>query len=89
MNGGLAEPADSNGSSVTDPGNNWVNGVNSHKHCLVNCNAPPTTTSGVLWQDKRSPLRQHYLGQRRVRGHHRLVLRERQQQPVRRRRARG
>ncbi|NOT54478.1 MAG: hypothetical protein HOP18_07725 [Deltaproteobacteria bacterium] len=53
--GGLAETADTDGSIATDPGSNWVNGVNSHKRCLVNCNTPPTTTSGVFWQEMSSP----------------------------------
>lgn len=53
--GGLAETADTDGSLATDPGSNWVNGVNSHKRCVVNCNAPPTTTSGVFWQEMTSP----------------------------------
>jgi len=49
------EIADTDGSSATDPGSNWVNGVNSHKRCLVNCNTPPTTTNGVFWQEMTSP----------------------------------
>lgn len=53
--GGLVETADTDGSIATDPGNLWVNGVNSHKRCLVNCNAPPTTTNGVFWQEMTSP----------------------------------
>jgi V8-like Glu-specific endopeptidase len=53
--GGLTETADTDTSGVTDPGNNWVNGVNSHKRCLSNCNTPPTTTSGVFWQEMTSP----------------------------------
>ena len=50
-----AEFADTDGSSATDPGSNWVNGVNSHKRCSVNCNTPPTTTTGVFWQEMTSP----------------------------------
>jgi V8-like Glu-specific endopeptidase len=53
--GGLAETADTDGSIATAPGRNWVNGVNSHKRCLVNCNTPPTTTNGVFWQEMTSP----------------------------------
>ena len=53
--GGLAETADTDASLATDPGSNWVNGVNSHKRCLVNCNTPPTTTNGVFWQEMTSP----------------------------------
>lgn len=52
--GGMAETADTDASSATDPGNNWVNGVNSHKRCVSNCNAP-TTTTGVFWQEMTSP----------------------------------
>ncbi len=52
--GGLAEAADTDGSLSTDPGSNWVNGVNSHKRCVTNCNAP-TMTSGVFWQEMTSP----------------------------------
>jgi len=50
-----AEFADTDASSATDPGSNWVNGVNSHKRCSINCNTPPTTTSGVFWQEMTSP----------------------------------
>jgi V8-like Glu-specific endopeptidase len=50
-----AEFADSDASSATDPGANWVNGVNSHKRCVGNCNSPPTTTTGVFWQEMTSP----------------------------------
>jgi V8-like Glu-specific endopeptidase len=50
-----AEFPDTDASSATDPGANWVNGVNSHKRCLINCNTPPTTTSGVFWQEMTSP----------------------------------
>jgi V8-like Glu-specific endopeptidase len=53
--GGLAETADTDTSGATDPGSNWVNGVNSHKRCLVDCNTPPTTTNGVFWQELTSP----------------------------------
>jgi V8-like Glu-specific endopeptidase len=53
--GGLAETADTDASGVTDPGNNFVNGVNSHKRCRTNCNTPPTATAGVFWQEMSSP----------------------------------
>ncbi len=59
--GGLTETADTDGSLATDPGTNWVNGVNSHKRCLVNCSpntnpqTPPTATSGTFWQEMTSP----------------------------------
>ncbi len=49
------EIIDTDGSRATDPGANWVNGVNSHKRCLVNCDSPPTTTNGVFWQEMTSP----------------------------------
>ncbi len=49
------EFADSDASITTDPGSNWVNGVNSHKRCVGNCNSPPTTTAGVFWQEMTSP----------------------------------
>jgi V8-like Glu-specific endopeptidase len=53
--GGLGETPDTDASSATDPLNNAVNGVNSHSRCLVNCNTPPTTTSGLFWQEMSSP----------------------------------
>lgn len=53
--GGLTETADTDGSADTDPGSNWVNGVNSHKRCLGSCFTPPTTTSGTFWQEMTSP----------------------------------
>lgn len=49
------EVADTDASLATDPGSNWVNGVNSHKRCLVNCNTPPTAINGVFWQEMTSP----------------------------------
>jgi hypothetical protein len=52
---GGAEFADSDGSLATDPGANWVNGVNSHKRCLINCASPPTNFNGVFWQEMSSP----------------------------------
>lgn len=53
--GGFAETADTDAAVATDPGSNWVNGVNSHKRCLGTCSTPPTTTSGVFWQEMSSP----------------------------------
>ncbi|MDH3694328.1 MAG: hypothetical protein OER96_07140 [Gammaproteobacteria bacterium] len=56
-----AEYADSDSSGFTDPGQNAVppgpiiNGVNSHKRCLVNCNTPPSNTAGLFWQEMGSP----------------------------------
>ncbi|MND07009.1 hypothetical protein D3C83_287500 [compost metagenome] len=32
-----------------------MNGVNSHKRCVGNCQSPPTTTTGVFWQEMTSP----------------------------------
>jgi V8-like Glu-specific endopeptidase len=52
--GGLAETADTDASQATDPGTNWVNGINSHKRCVTDCGTP-TTTSGVFWQEMTSP----------------------------------
>lgn len=46
-------PVDSDGN--TDPGGFWVNGVNSHKRCLINCNSPPLAGSGVFWNEMSSP----------------------------------
>lgn len=46
---------DSDGRKETDPGANWVNGVNSHKRCRVSCQSPPTNTNGVFWQEMSSP----------------------------------
>jgi V8-like Glu-specific endopeptidase len=52
-----AEVADTDGSNNTDPGTAgpFINGVNSHKRCVTNCNTPPTTTAGVFWQEMTSP----------------------------------
>ena len=50
-----AEFPDTDANSATDPGANWVNGVNSHKRCSVNCSSPPTDTTGVFWQEMTSP----------------------------------
>jgi len=47
--------SDSDGNSATNPGSNWVNGVNSHKRCLTNCQSSPTNTNGVFWQEMSSP----------------------------------
>ena len=49
------EVADTDGSQATDPGNLWINGVNSHKRCVGDCRNPPTTTTGVFWQEMTSP----------------------------------
>lgn len=55
-----AEIVDTDGTGWTDPvsGNSGphLNGVNSHKRCLVNCSSPPTSTAGVFWQEMSSPL---------------------------------
>jgi hypothetical protein len=53
--GGLAETADTDAAAATDPGSNWVNGVNSHKRCLGTCTTPPTATGGIFWQEMTSP----------------------------------
>ena len=52
-----AEIADTDGSWNTDPttAGPYVNGVNSHKRCLQNCNTPPTATAGLFWQEMSSP----------------------------------
>jgi hypothetical protein len=52
-----AEVADTDGSNITDPafGGPFINGVNSHKRCTVNCNNPPTAGAGVFWQEMTSP----------------------------------
>ena len=53
-----AEVADTDGSIVTDPagfGGPYINGVNSHKRCVVNCSSPPTAGAGVFWQEMTSP----------------------------------
>lgn len=53
-----AETVDTDGSSITDPpGTNGpaINGVNSHKRCVVNCNNPPSASAGVFWQEMTSP----------------------------------
>jgi V8-like Glu-specific endopeptidase len=50
-----SEFADTDASGATDPGSNWVNGVNSHKRCVGNCNSPPTAVAGVFWQEMTSP----------------------------------
>ena len=49
------ERPDSDGAKATDPGNNWLNGVNSHKRCRTTCQSPPTNNSGVFWQEMTSP----------------------------------
>jgi V8-like Glu-specific endopeptidase len=56
-----AEAADTDGSSATDPVSPvqavgpHINGINSAKRCLVNCNTPPTAANGVFWQEMASP----------------------------------
>jgi hypothetical protein len=52
-----AEVADTDGSNSTDPGTAgpFINGVNSHKRCKVNCSSPPTVAAGVYWQEMTSP----------------------------------
>lgn len=54
------EYADADGSNITDPGQNMgvpaVNGVNSHRRCLVNCNTPPTSSNGQFWSEMASPV---------------------------------
>ncbi len=52
---GSQEFPDTDGRSATDPGRNWVNGVNSHKRCRTTCQSPPTATNGVFWQEMSSP----------------------------------
>ena len=49
------EFSDSDGRRATDPGFNWVTGVNSHKRCRSNCQSPPTNSSGLFWQEMSSP----------------------------------
>jgi hypothetical protein len=46
---------DTDGTLSTDPGNLWIAGVNSHKRCVGDCSSPPTTTTGVFWQEMSSP----------------------------------
>jgi len=52
-----AEVADTDGNNATDPltAGPYINGVNSHKRCVTNCNNPPSTTAGVFWQEMTSP----------------------------------
>jgi len=33
----------------------FVNGVTSARRCLINCQRPPTTTSGIFWEEASSP----------------------------------
>jgi V8-like Glu-specific endopeptidase len=50
--------ADTDGSGITDPANAGgphINGINSHKRCLQNCNTPPSSTAGLFWQEMSSP----------------------------------
>ncbi|MGH9380107.1 MAG: trypsin-like serine peptidase [Thermoanaerobaculia bacterium] len=56
--GPATEIPDTDGNSNTDPANAGgphINGVNSHKRCIVNCGSPPTPTTGVFWQEMTSP----------------------------------
>jgi hypothetical protein len=46
---------DTDAIAATDPGSQSVNGVTSHRRCLVNCVTPPTVNSGVFWQEWCSP----------------------------------
>lgn len=50
-----AEYPDTDGTNITDPGSLWVNGVNSHWRCRIDCRYPPTTTNGRYWQEMNSP----------------------------------
>lgn len=53
-----AETVDTDNNQFTDPagvGGPWINGVNSHKRCIVNCNNPPSASAGVFWQEMTSP----------------------------------
>ena len=54
-----AEVVDTDGTGTTDPacGNcgPHINGINSHKRCLVNCGSPPSSTAGLFWQEMSSP----------------------------------
>lgn len=54
-----AEVADTDGNTGTDPAGGingpFINGVNSHKRCLVNCSSPPIATQGIYWQEMTSP----------------------------------
>ena len=44
----------SNPSDPSFPGP-YINGVNSHKRCLVDCRTPPIATAGVFWGEMSSP----------------------------------
>lgn len=33
----------------------FLNGVNSHKRCIVDCSSPPSSTQGIFWQEMGSP----------------------------------
>lgn len=53
-----AEVVDTDGSTITDPAGTtgpYINGVNSHKRCIVHCGNPPSSTAGVFWQEMTSP----------------------------------
>ncbi len=51
---------DTDNSWATDPAGAqngpYINGVNSHKRCITNCDRPPTTTAGLFWQEMGSPV---------------------------------
>lgn len=52
------EVADTDGNNITDPGGAgpFLVGINSHKRCEAgDCSSPPTTTSGIYWQEMTSP----------------------------------
>ena len=54
------EVPDTDGQGATDPGQSlptgpFINGVNSHKRCLTNCNVPPAAGAGLFWQEMGSP----------------------------------
>jgi len=51
---------DTDNSWATDPvgaqNGPFLNGVNSHYRCRVNCDRPPSTTAGIFWQEMGSPV---------------------------------
>jgi V8-like Glu-specific endopeptidase len=51
---------DTDGSNYTNPGQStsnvpFINGVNSHRRCKVNCNTPPSASAGAYCQEMGSP----------------------------------
>jgi hypothetical protein len=54
-----AEIADTDATGNTDPAGAqngpYINGVNSHKRCVTNCNNPPGVAAGIFWQEMTSP----------------------------------